>query len=159
MDQTISLIPQITLITKHDVPCLMSKRIFLDGQGKLQSDASGCLMIEGTASRASTTTAYDLARIIANCGSNQAIALGTLKCELPDQVDVTIPGRLNRHSGAITRSRAFIDYPSGSPAWVLIDYDSKGMPDEVTSKIDAAGGVWQSLLIVAPELAARRTCQ
>ena len=109
MDQTTSLVPQVTLITKRDLPCLMSKRIFLDGQGKLQSDASGCLMIEGTASRASTTTAQDLARLIANCGPNQAIALGTLKCELPDQVDVTIPSRLDRHPGAITRSRTFID--------------------------------------------------
>jgi hypothetical protein len=154
MDQTTtSLFPQITLITKRGVPSLMSKRIFLDGQGKLQSDASGCLMVEGAAGRAFAATADDLARIIANCRTEQVIALGALKCELPDQVFVTVPSRLDRHPGAITRSRAFIDYPSGSPAWVLIDYDTKGMPVEVKAKIDAAGGMWQALLMVAPELA------
>ena len=77
MDQTTSLVPQITLITKRGTP-LMSKRIFLDGQGKLQSDASGCLMVEGTAGRASAATSYDLARLIANCRADQAIALGSL---------------------------------------------------------------------------------
>jgi hypothetical protein len=131
----------------------MSKRIFLDGQGKLQSDASGCFMVEGTASRASAATAHEFARIIANCGTEQAIALGTLECELPDQVDVTVPRRLDRRPGAITRSRSFIDYLPGSPAWVLIDYDTKGIPDEVKAKIDAAGGMWSALLTVAPELA------
>ena len=136
MDQTTSLVPQITLITKRGTPSLMSKRIFLDGQGKLQSDASGCLMVEGTAGRASAATSYDLARLIANCRSDQAIALGSLKYELPDQVDVTVPSRLDRQPGAITRSRTFIDYSSGSPAWVLIDYDTKGMPDEVKAKIE-----------------------
>ena len=34
------LVPQITLITKRDVPSLMSKRIYLDGTGKLESDGS-----------------------------------------------------------------------------------------------------------------------
>jgi hypothetical protein len=158
MDQTAdrdktNLVPQITLITKRDAPPLMSKRIFLDGLGKLQSDASGCFMVEGTASRASAATAHEFARIIANCGTEQAIALGTLECELPDQVDVTVPRRLDRRPGAITRSRSFIDYLPGSPAWVLIDYDTKAIPDEVKAKIDAAGGMWQALLMVAPELA------
>ena len=35
-------LPQITLITKCDAPALMSKRIFLDGQGNLHSDGSEC---------------------------------------------------------------------------------------------------------------------
>ncbi|MEH2563503.1 hypothetical protein [Bradyrhizobium sp. AZCC 2289] len=147
------LVPQVTLITKRDAPALMSKRISLDEQKKLQSDASGCRMVQGTASRASAATAADLARIIASCGSDQAIALGALKNELPDRVEVTVPSMLDRHPGAITRSRSFIDYPSGSPAWALIDYDTKGMPDEVSARIDAAGGMWNALLSVAPELA------
>jgi hypothetical protein len=31
-------VPQLTLITKRDTPALMSKRICLDGEGKLKSD-------------------------------------------------------------------------------------------------------------------------
>src|SRR6516225_7996610 len=39
------------------------------------------------------------------------------------------------------------------PAWALIDFDTKGMPNEVKTKIDAAGGMWNALLQVAPGLA------
>ena len=75
-------IPQITVITKRDVPPLMSKRISLDGDGKLKSDGSECRMITGTAARAFAGKASDFARIIGNCGSDQAIALGALREDL-----------------------------------------------------------------------------
>src|SRR5690348_14112729 len=91
--------PQITLITKRDEPSLMSKRISLDADGKLKSDGSACLMVSGTAERAYAETAGDLARIIGNCGSDQAIALGALKEELPASVAVTVPKRLENHPG------------------------------------------------------------
>jgi hypothetical protein len=146
-------VPQITLIAKRDTPALMSKRISLDGEGKLKSDGSECRMVTGTAARAFAATASALAQIIANCRSNQAIALGALKAELLASVAVTIPSRLDQHPGAITRSRGYIDYQPGVPAWCLIDFDTKGMPDEVKTKIDAAGGMWNALLTVAPELA------
>jgi hypothetical protein len=145
--------PQITLITKRDAPALMSKRISLDANGKLKSDGSECRMVTGTATRAVAGTASDLAQIVQSCSSNQAIALGALKAELPDSVAVTIPNLLDKHPGAITRSRNCIDYPPGVPAWCLIDFDTKGMPKEVSDRIDAAGGMWNALLMVAPELA------
>jgi hypothetical protein len=44
-------VPQITLITKRGSPALMSKRIFLDGDGKLKSDGSECRMVTGAATR------------------------------------------------------------------------------------------------------------
>jgi hypothetical protein len=141
--------PQITLITKRDVPALMSKRISLDLDGKLKSDGSECRMVAGTA-RAFAETAADLARIIQSCGSNQAIALGALKENLSCPVKVTTNGRLDQNPGAIVRARDSINYRSGYPAWALIDFDSKGMPDDVKTKLDAAGGMWNALLTVAP---------
>ncbi|WOH51920.1 hypothetical protein [Bradyrhizobium sp. sBnM-33] len=146
--------PQITLITKRGTPALMSKSISLDEAGKLHSDASECRMVHGTAARAFAATASDLVLIIASCGSDQAIALGRLKDELPDRVEITVPSRLDRHPGAITRSRKFIDYRPGSPAWVLIDFDAKAMPEQVAARIEVVGGMWNALLTVAPELAA-----
>jgi hypothetical protein len=159
MDQTADKgsnneVPQITLITKRGTPALMSKTISLDEAGKLHSDASECRMVYGTATREFAATASALVLIIASCGSDQAIALGRLKDELPDRVEVTVPSRLDRHPGAITRSRKFIDYRPGSAAWALIDFDTKGMPEEVAARIEAAGGMWPALLSVAPELAA-----
>jgi hypothetical protein len=159
MDQTADqdnknyVCPQITRITKLDTPALMSKRISIDGEGKLKSDGSECRMITGTAARAFAGTASEFAEIIANCRSNQAIALGALKAEFLESVAVTIPSRIDKLPGAITRSRGYIDYRPGVPAWCLIDFDTKGMPDDVKTKIEAAGGMWNALLTVAPELA------
>jgi hypothetical protein len=145
--------PQITLITKHGPNALLSKQISIDEQGKLRSDASECLMTWGTAARAPAATAKDFAGIIATCRSDQAIALGALKEGLPESVDVTVPSRIKNHPGAITRSRKYIDRRSGVSAWCLIDYDTKGMPDKVSARIDAAGGMWNALIAVVPRLA------
>ena len=38
------------------------------------------------------------------------------------------------------------------PAWMLIDFDTKGMPVEVAARIEALGGVWSALTTVAPAL-------
>ena len=54
--------------------------------------------------------------------------------------------------GAIARSRDFIDYQPGAPAWMLIDFDAKGVPPEVAAHIDTMGGVWSALTTVAPGL-------
>jgi hypothetical protein len=157
MDQTADKdntdVPQITLINKRDTPALMSKKIFLDSDGKLKSDGSECRMITGTAARAFAGTSSDLARIIGNCGSDQAIALGALREDLSTPISVTTKASLDRNPGAIARTRDFIDYRPGVPAWALIDFDTKGMPKEVSDRIDAAGGMWNALLTVAPELA------
>ena len=53
--------PEITLIKKCGPNPVMSKRIFLDAQGKVSSEGSRCLMAQGTATRAAAETAADLA--------------------------------------------------------------------------------------------------
>ena len=123
--------PEITLIRKLDADGRMSKRICLDEHGKPSSDGSACRMVNGLATRAEAETAASLARIIEECGPDQAIALGALKDELPSPVTITTERRLENHPGAISRARRFIDYRSGEPAWVLIDFDVKDMPKRV----------------------------
>jgi hypothetical protein len=144
--------PGITLIKKSGPNPVMSKRIFLDEQGKVCSDGSQCLMDQGTATRATTETAADLAKHIMDCGTEQAIALGALRADLASSAKITTLAKLKDNLGAITRSRDFIDYRPGTPAWALIDFDTKGMPDNVASSIEAAGGMWKALLTVAPGL-------
>ena len=68
--------PEITVITKRGSETLMSKRISLDETGKVRSDGSNCLMVQGTATRATAATACDLATLILSCRSDQAISLG-----------------------------------------------------------------------------------
>jgi hypothetical protein len=144
------MIPQITLIKKCGANPLMSKRVSLDEQGALRSDGSQCLMIQGRAARAPAATASDLAEIIAGCASDEAIALGVLKDGLANSVPITVPAKIKDNPGAITRSRDFIDYRPGAPAWGLIDFDTKGLPAHVSAHMEAAGGMWNALLTVAP---------
>jgi hypothetical protein len=144
--------PEITLIKKRGPNPIMSKRIFLDAQGKVCSDGSHCLMPQGIAKRAAAETAADLARHIMACGREQAIALGALRADLISPAKITTRAKLKDNPDAITRSRDFIDYRPGTPAWALIDFDTKGMPDNAASSIEAAGGMWNALLTVAPGL-------
>ena len=144
--------PEITLIKKSDTNPVMSKRIFLNEQGKVCSDGSQCLMAQGTATRATTETAADLAKHIMACGTEQAIALGALRADLANPAKITTLAKLKDNPGAITRSRDFIDYRPGAPAWALIDFDTKGMPLNVAAGIEAAGGMWKALLTFAPGL-------
>jgi hypothetical protein len=53
--------PEITLMKKRGPNPVMSKRIFLDAQGKVCSDVSQRLMAHGIATRAAAETAADLA--------------------------------------------------------------------------------------------------
>jgi hypothetical protein len=144
--------PEITLIKKIGPNPIMSKRIFLDEQGRVCSDGSQCLMAQGAATRATAETAADLAKHIMACGTDEAIVLGALRADLPNPAQITTSAKSKDNPAAITRSRDFIDYCQGAPAWALIDFDTKGMPANVATIIEAAGGMWNALLTVAPGL-------
>jgi hypothetical protein len=144
--------PEITLIKKRGPNPVMSKRIFLDAQGKVCSDGAQCLMAQGIATRAVAETAADLAEQIMACGTGQAIALGALRADLANSAEITTPAKFKDKPDAITRSRDFINYWPGTPAWALIDFDTKGMPANVAASIESAGGMWNALLTVAPGL-------
>jgi hypothetical protein len=77
------MMAELTVIRKCGVEPLMSKRIFLNAQGELQSDGSQCLMVQGEAERVAVPTAGKLAEVISRCPSDSAIALGALSCRFP----------------------------------------------------------------------------
>ena len=110
------------------------------------------MMSEGLATRAFAATGHDLARHIAACGSDQAIALGALKPGLGSPATIVTKQNLGVNPGSIARSRDFIDYQPGMPAWMLIDFDTKGMPAEIAARIEALGGAWSALTTVSPAL-------
>lgn len=143
---------ELTLITKSGRRAILSKVISLSPDGTIVSDPSHCVLSRGTAQRVQAGTAAQLADLIMNCSSSQAIALGRLKSDLPMKVDLATKRKF-KEGKTFPRTRDYIDYEDGQPAWCLIDFDTKGMPPEVRSKIDQAGGVWLALLKVAPELA------
>ena len=141
----------VTIFEKSSGP--LSKHIAVGPDGRLTSDASQCRMWEGTAKRAIANTARELAEIVGTCTSRQALALGYLCDDIPDNVLVCTKAELERHPNAIARTRDFISYRKGVPAWVLIDFDTKGMPPEIAALIREAGGLWALLCQYVPGLA------
>jgi hypothetical protein len=143
---------EIILITKAGGP--LTKQIRLDENGELRSDGSACVMSRGTAQRRLLAGVGDLAALIGDLRSNQAIALGALRHGLPDQVNVATKRAINGHAATdlIARSADYIGHGAGQPGFALLDYDSKGMPADVGERIKNAGGFWKALKTVVPKL-------
>jgi hypothetical protein len=142
---------EITILKKADGP--LTKRIELV-DGKVIADGSACLMASGTATRFRFDRIEQLGDLIAGLRSDEAIALGRLRSDLPDRVDVVTKRQLAEHPDSIGRTAEYFEYPEGEPAICLIDFDRKGMPEDVKARIKQNGGLWYSLIGVIPELAA-----
>jgi hypothetical protein len=142
---------EITVFTKDRGP--LTKRIGLKSDGTVHSDGSACTMASGRACRKQINRVEELAELIEGLKSNQAIALGALGSDRPDDVKVVTKSQLNgRAHDVIARTGDDITYRTGQPTFALIDTDTKGMPDVVAIKIEQAGGVWPLLLSVLPGL-------
>jgi Family of unknown function (DUF5906) len=147
---------EITRLTKIGGP--LTKRISLSPDGTLVSDGSACLMARGNAQRVRLDNLSQFGELIWGMESNQAIALGRMRSDLPDQVRVITKDRLATLNGTtppdtIARIGVYISYAGGQPALALIDIDTKGMPPEVRARIKKTGGFWAALVSVLPKLA------
>jgi hypothetical protein len=143
---------ELSLLTKIGGP--LTKRVHLDGD-HLANDSSACVMSHGRAHRFTFDTPQQLTDLISGLKQNQAIALGALPEGGPDEFEVTTKRRLNGSAppGLIARTAEYFTYRLGMPAWALIDFDKKGMPEEMERRLDAAGGLWSVLPTIVPELA------
>jgi hypothetical protein len=145
---------ELALFTKAGAAPL-TKHIALDDNGGLVNDSSACSMAAGAARRLRFRLIDQLAEQIAACTSSQAIALGRLVDGLPDEVRVVTKHRLNgAAAGTIARTTEHLVFAEGEPAVALLDFDAKGMPGPVRTKIADLGGVWPAYLSVCPGLAA-----
>jgi hypothetical protein len=141
---------EITCFTKADGP--LTKRISLSATGAIVSDGSACLMVRGTAERVQVENIDALAALIGALGSNQAITLGALRDDLPAKVEVTTAAKLNGNTrkDLIARTGTHLVYQGR--AFMLLDFDSKGMPDQVADRLKKLGGFWNALTSVLPPL-------
>ncbi len=147
---------EITGLIKTGGP--LTKRISLSPEGALISDGSACVMSKGRAKRLVLNNLTEFADLVRDLDSSEAIALGVLRADLQDQVEVTTQDRLATLNGSapldlIARNATYISYKAGHAALALIDIDTKGMPDEVKKRIHEVGGYWHALVSVLPELA------
>ena len=98
-------------------------------------------MAHGTAERVKIAGVDALGALIGSLHPSQAIALGALRADLPDKVEVTTKKRLVNgvaRPDIIARTGANIVYRG--PAFALLDFDSKGMPAAVAAELERAGG-------------------
>ena len=150
-----SLPIEITLLAKSSGP--LTKRISLAADGSLKSDGSACLMGRGDARRVRFSDLHAFADCISNLVQQQAVALGSLRLDLPDKVEIITKHKLEKLNGAarpdlIARTGCHIVYRPNQPALALLDFDTKGMPLEVAARLKL-GGYWAALVSVLPELA------
>ena len=145
--------PEITLFEKSDGP--LTKRISLADDGSVKSNSSACLMARGTARRTRVANVKQLATLIAQLHPDQAIALGALRTDLRDEVEVVTKAKLPNgvaQPDLIARTGANIIYREGQPAFALLDFDTKGMPPDVAAELKRFGGFREALLSVLPAL-------
>ncbi|ARJ65141.1 hypothetical protein WV31_05440 [Magnetospirillum sp. ME-1] len=148
---------ELTLFSKDGGP--LTKEVTLAADGTVSSDGSACFMQSGAAKRvclANGELFSGLAELINSTTSEQALGTGTLVAE-GDTVMVCT--RKRPSSGAVARTRDAFDYRPGEPAFVLLDFDRKGMPAAVKQRLDDLGGFWSGLQFVFPALAAAGTVQ
>jgi hypothetical protein len=142
---------ELTRLTKDGGP--LTKRIYLAPDGTLVKDGSACVMGRGVAERVRLDGVDALAALIEELTPSQALALGALRPDLPDTVEVTTKKMLLNgvaRPDIIARTGANISY--NGPAFALLDFDSKGMPAAVAAELARAGGFWNALLTVLPGL-------
>jgi len=144
---------EITVLTKTGGP--LTKRISLSADGAIKSDGSACVMTSGRAHRVPITDAGELAAVIQGLAPNQAITLGRLRPELPDEVQIITKNSLNGSTApnVIARTADNFIFPNGQPAWALLDFDQKGVTADVTAEIELHGGFWGAVVSVIPALA------
>jgi hypothetical protein len=144
---------ELTKFSKHGGP--LTKKIYLSSDGTLVKDGSACVMVHGTAERVRVADVHALAALIERLTTAEAIALGTLRGDLPDKVEITTKKKLLEGAARpdlIARTASDILY--NGPAFALLDFDSKGMPIAVAAELERLGGFWPALLTVLPALGA-----
>jgi hypothetical protein len=147
---------ELTLFTTNGD--LLTKQISLSEVGTLLSDSSACRMPSGRAERVRFEGLDQFAEFIGSLAPNEAIALGQLREEIPDEVEITTKAQLAKLNGTarpdlIARTADQFGYVPGKPAPLLVDFDLKGMPLAVRERIDDAGGdLFGVLSSIFPEI-------
>jgi hypothetical protein len=112
-------------------------------------------MVRGRARRAELNGIRALANLIDTLGSDEALALGRLHSDLPDEVKVALKKDVDERASpdTIARSAEYLIFAPGEPAFLLLDHDRKGLPREVKNKLKEAGSFWNAVAATCPDLA------
>jgi hypothetical protein len=139
------LVPvEITCFVKESG--LLTKKIRLAADSTTVIDSSECRMSRGTMERVFFSDWRQLATGLGNLPSNTAIALGHMRPDFPDKVYLTTKDAPDcSRPGFAARTGGNIIYAPGEPAFVLLDFDTKGMPPAVKARLAELGGFLEAL--------------
>jgi hypothetical protein len=143
---------EITLFAKSGGP--LTKKISLDSNGGILSDASHCFMTCGAASRTTIEDVNELGALMHGMLNNNALALGSLRAGLPRQVNIVTKHSLSNTTplDTVARTKETLVYRSGACGFVLLDFDTKGMPALVADRLNALGGFVPAIASMIPEV-------
>ena len=143
---------ELTRLIKAGGP--LTKRLHLTADGKLTNDSSACRMGSGRIERVRLDDWRAFAPLIEATPRNVAWALGALRDPFPDAVALVLKDDPQAGKpGFVARTADSFVYRPNCPALVLLDFDAKGMPDDVKTRIEELGGFAGALAAVCPELA------
>ena len=143
--------PELTLFT--NARGALTKQFTLDAGGNLVKIEGG-QMVAGTAMRIAVGDVQAFADLIGTISSDQALALGSMRGDLPAQVTVATKKALNGVTvpDTISRSRDYLTFGEGRRGFCLGDFDRKGITAEVRDKLEQSGGFVAALATVIAEL-------
>ena len=128
----------------------LTKRIHRAPDGTFHNDSSRCRMARGSAQRLPVFGTHGLFELLAEgLPDDCAIATGQLRPDLPDRVQIAAKKLLDRAPGAIARSGENFIYTARA-GFILLDFDTKGMPPAIKQKIEAIGDFPNGIESVCP---------
>ena len=133
----------------------MGKRFFLDDDGQLQKQANG-LFSKGYVKVQNASCAQELATLAQSLTPQDAFCLGqprgaNIFSAAPVATRQTQQALANRSVPILSRTKDDFSFGLGE-GWLLLDYDTKGLPEAVFSRIERLGGILNALRYVWPEL-------
>ena len=144
--------PEIRLTrVKKAGGALLCKRITLT-DGRPQGDGRPCAMSLGSAQRVALngSPAANLAELLSDLGSHEAILLGDIAEGLGDRIELETEKNADPANGVYSRTKKYLAFRKGEPSPVLVDYDQKAMPAAVRTRIEALGGFEAALASILP---------
>jgi len=133
----------------------MGKRFFLGDDGQLQKQANG-LFSKGYVTVQNASSAQELATLAQSLTPQDAFCLGeprgaSIFSATPVATRQTQQALANRSIPILSRTKDDFSFGQGE-GWLLLDYDTKGLPETVFSRIERLGGIMNALLYLWPEL-------
>jgi hypothetical protein len=143
---------EVTRLVKDGGP--LTKRRHLAADGTLTNNSSQCCMAHGAIERVRLDDWRAFGPLIEATPYNAAWALGRLRDGVPDGARlVTKDDPRANEPGFVCRTAENFTYQPESPAFVLLDYDVKGLPADVKALLEALGGFIGAFAAVCPEFA------